>query len=128
MDKPINQRNFNVDTPDPVVLPDTTEQSDIPPQTPPQRQSIPHAPTTRNTVQTTQTPAQQQRSAYQASSTCNCGLNTGFKYEFEVIYKKTQQAKNPNSNEIRRDWLYLQLIGNINSDSTQQDRFLIYLK
>lgn len=128
MDKQPQQTKFNVDTPDPVLLPEDFNLVDTPPRVPNQRQAIPHTTTTRNTLQTAQTPAQQQRSNSRTSSNCNCGVNTGFRYEFDIIYKKTQQAKNPNTNEIRRDWLYVQLIGNLDSQSNQQDRFIIYLK
>lgn len=123
-----NIREYEVDMPNPVILPDDADLSPVAAQIPNSRNATPHTQTTRNNIQTTQTPAQQQRNSSQTSGKCNCGINTGYKYEFGIVYKKTQQAKNPNTNQIRRDWLYIQLIGNIESDSVQNDRFLIYLK
>lgn len=59
--------------------------------------------------------------------TCNCGVLTPHRYEFTVVYNKTEQARNQNTNQIRRDWLYLQVVGNIPDDAAK-DRILIYLK
>lgn len=71
--------------------------------------------------------ASRDRDISKTDSNCNCGVFAGYRYEFNVIYDKTEQAKNPNTGQIRRDWLYLQLLGNI-TNAAKKDRMLIYLK
>lgn len=55
---------------------------------------------------------------------CDCGFVAGTTYEFEVKYKKDQQAKDKKTGERRRDWLYLEIIGNFD----EKKSILIYLK
>jgi hypothetical protein len=120
-----NIQQFNVDSPDPVVLPDDVSLTNIAQKAPPNRNSVSHTNTSRNNISTQKTSTQNTNNV---KSNCNCGIYTGYRYEFSIVYKKTEQAKNPNTNQIRRDWLYIQLIGNINSNNVKSDRFLIYLK
>lgn len=130
--KKYNTTNFNTDSPNPTILPPNAAiyfgNELIPKNIAANRSVIQHQKTNRNFVSQTRTPASEQRVSAQSSTACNCGINTGHKYSFEVTYKKSDLLKNPNTNEIRRDWLYIQLIGNFDENSVKTDRFLIYLK
>ena len=120
-----NVQTFNVDSPDPVVLPEDIALTAVSSKTPQPRNSEQHTATSRNNIARS---SSQFNNTSNVKSNCNCGIYTGYKYEISVVYKKTEQAKNPNTNQIRRDWLYVQFVGNIKSNDVKTDRFLIYLK
>lgn len=120
---------FNTDSPVPSIIPENVpigkpKKSD----TPESRQVVQHTETSQNKTETATIPAKEQRQSAQVSTTCNCGVHTGHVYDFEIVYKKTKQAKNPITGDIRRDWLYIQLQGNLDGNAVSTDRFLIYLK
>lgn len=130
--KKYNTTDFYTDSPNPTILPQNAViyfgNELIPKNITTNRNIIQHQKTNRNFVSQPQTPAVEQRTNVQNSTICNCGVNTGHKYEFTVTYKKSDLLKNQNTGDIRRDWLYVQLIGNFDENSIKTDRFLIYLK
>jgi hypothetical protein len=118
---------YVTDVPVPSLLPGSLITQPTSPQTPPNRNTNQHENTSRNT-QTQQQSTLNRSTITDIEGNCNCGIISGYKYEFDIIYKKTEQSRNPNTNQVRRDWLYLQLVGNIISKDVITDRVLIYLK
>jgi hypothetical protein len=55
---------------------------------------------------------------------CDCGFVADTTYEFEVKYRKDEQAINSSTNQKRRDWLYLEVDGNFDDKKS----VLIYIK
>jgi hypothetical protein len=55
---------------------------------------------------------------------CDCGFVADTTYEFEVKYRKDEQARNSTTNQKRRDWLYLEMVGNFDDKKS----ILIYTK
>jgi hypothetical protein len=55
---------------------------------------------------------------------CDCGFVADTTYEFEVKYRKDEQARDTATNQKRRDWLYLEMVGNFDDKKS----ILIYTK
>lgn len=92
----------------------------------PARRSTAHSYANQNTgYYDTQASRQRQNAhARNYTKTCDCGFVANTSYEFEVKYRKNEQAIDPTTKQKRRDWLYLEFIGNFDNKKS----VLIYIK
>lgn len=117
------------DTPVPFILPNYKNQSVTKvPALPTQRNSVQHGQTSPN-IPPFAPKTETQNSLKKASvSECNCGVNTGNVYTFSIKYNKNESIVNKNTNQKRRDWLYIEFRGNIDTSSVKNNKLLIYFK
>ncbi len=122
--------SITFDIPLPYVIPPNSSNVEVkPPRLPQTRQSVPHTPTnTTNVPSRPQSPEVNQITNNKTTANCNCGVSTGDSYSFKVRYKKIDSVVNTNTNQKRRDWLYLELKGNIDTNVVKTSKILIYLK